>query len=197
VRKELGASRHFDKFKEHDMSVCDDARQKGLELTNAQFDPLISEVAKIVENMKKKGLDPTKYYDAKNDEIIDMVAMLVDLAGKKNGQIAAVNEKVDKECTGQFEILQGVVDLAVASYTGGLSLILPKHMTHIDVAEILSGKPLGGEKSVFNQIRDQVLWNGLGLSENNDLRKLLANPIGTTTEGLNGFFERNNIHVRI
>jgi hypothetical protein len=78
------------------------------------------------------------------------------------------------------EFLQTIIDTAIAFYTDGLSLILPKHMTHIDVKEILAGKPLGGDNSVFNQVRDSIM-DGMGLGENNDLRRVIEDPVNTTT----------------
>ena len=35
----------------------------------------ISELDKIIQEMKAHGLDPTHYYDAKNDKMINLIAL--------------------------------------------------------------------------------------------------------------------------
>jgi hypothetical protein len=46
---------------------------------------------------------------------------------------------------------QFIADAMMVDLTGGLSLILPKHMTHVDMGEVLSGDIGGGENSVFHR----------------------------------------------
>ncbi|WP_347929512.1 hypothetical protein [Pseudomonas helvetica] len=177
------------------MTICDDARKAGIDKIDAALNPLIDEVATIIANMTELGADPRKFYDLKNKKLIDLVSMLSDLGVQKNNQINEVNEKVDSDCQGQMDFLQSVLDLVIASYTKGLSVILPEYMTHIDVAEILSGKPLGGPNSVFNQVRDGI-FNTIGIGEDNDLRKVYTNPVETAKGAANGALERAGLPFR-
>lgn len=163
---------------------CDEYRTKGKEKVIAAHAPLIDELTKIIANMKAKGLDPTKYYDAKNDKVINLVQFVADLIAARDSQLHEVDEQVDKDCEKGIKNLQDIMDAVVARYTKGLSLILPKHISHIDVGEILSGKPLGGPNSVFNEIRDKT-FDRLGMGENNDLRKAVTNPVSTTKDTVN------------
>jgi hypothetical protein len=163
------------------MADCNKIKNEGIKKINAGYNPIIEEIGKIIANMKKKGLDPRKYYDANKDEVIDLIAFVEDLNKEKKEDIKEIKEKVDNEClSDNEEFLQTIIDTAIAFYTDGLSLILPKHMTHIDVKEILAGKPLGGDNSVFNQVRDSIM-DGMGLGENNDLRRVIDDPVNTTS----------------
>lgn len=168
------------------MGICDDARSKGIAAINAAVDPLIEDAARIIANMRAKNLDPTKFYDAKNDQTIDLVAYLADLNNLKNSKTDEVNKKVDDECQNTVDFLQTLMDTVVASLTDGLSLILPKHMSHIDVGEILAGKPFGGDNSAINQLRGGVL-NALGIGENSDLYKPIVNPRKAIDDFLGNF----------
>jgi hypothetical protein len=178
------------------MSICDDARKQGTDKINAAYTPLIDEIARIVKNMQNKGLDPHKYYDPVKDQVIDLVAFLADLGATRDKQLKDLNQKVDKECVQTQEFLQSVVDFAVLSITGGLSAVLPKHMTHVDVGEILAGKPLGGDNSVFNQIRGGIL-NGMGLGENNDLRKVVQEPVNVVKNSVNDALAKAGLPFRL
>lgn len=178
------------------MSLCDDARKAGTEKINAAYTPMIEEISRIIVNMQNKGLDPHKYYDAVKDQVIDLVALVSDLGSTRDQQLKDVNDKVDKDCVQTQEFIQSIVDIAVLYITDGLSAVLPRHMTHVDVGEILAGKPLGGDNSVFNQVREGI-FRGIGLGENNDLRKIVQDPISTTKDSVNEALERAGLPFRL
>ncbi len=52
---------------------------------------------------------------------------------------------------------QDATDAAVTIATGGLNKLLPERMTHIEIGEILAGKPLGGDGGLVPHFRDQLL----------------------------------------
>lgn len=146
--------------------------------------------------MQGKGLDPTKYYDPVKDQVIDLVALLADLGATRDSQLKQLNDKVDKDCQQTEDFLQSIVDLSVVYVTNGLSAVLPRHMTHVDVGEILAGKPLGGDNSVFNQVRGGIL-NGMGLGENNDLRKVVVDPVNTVKDSVNDALKKAGLPFRL
>lgn len=178
------------------MSLCDDARTKGTEKIVAAYTPLMDEIARIIKNMQNKGLDPTKYYDPAKDQVIDLVALLADFGSTRDSQLKQLNDKVDKDCQQTEDFLQSIVDLSVLYVTEGLSAVLPRHMTHVDVGEILAGKPLGGDNSVFNQVRGGIL-NGMGLGENNDLRKVTQDPVNTVKDSVNDALKQAGLPFRL
>ncbi|TNV19699.1 hypothetical protein FH968_12655 [Buttiauxella sp. B2] len=158
------------------MSYCDEARNAGIEKINAGYDGLIIDAGVIIANMKAKNLDPSKYYDAKHNEFIDLIAYVSDLNENKTKLINDLNNKVDNECVNQVEFVQTVIDFVVIGYTNGLAAVLPRYMTHIDAGAILSGYPLGGDNSVFNQVRESIL-NAVGIGSTSDLFKPITNPV--------------------
>ncbi len=66
-------------------------------------------------------------------------------------QAAPIADQRVKECRSGFAPAQKFADFVVADLTGGLSLILPPDMTHIDMGQVLSGNRLGGENSFFHK----------------------------------------------
>lgn len=180
------------------MSICDDAEHEGLAKVLAAMSPLIEQTSGIIKKMTNKGLDPRKFYDAKNDEIIDLVQLLSDLVESKSNQDQAIKDKVKKDCRQTVDFIQEVVDTAVATYTLGLSRVLPAHMTHIDVGAILAGKPLGGDNSVFNQIRDEVFFKAIGIDANSALGRAVSNPFAGSNlkDGVNQLLEQWGIPFR-
>lgn len=178
------------------MGICEDAKKQALDKVAAAYDPALKDLGIVIHNMEEKGLDPTRFYDAKNDQVINLVGMAKDLADLKLSQEAEIGEKVKNECNDSIEFLQVLMDSVVAKYTAGLSTILPKHMTHIDVGEILGGKPLGGDNSIFNVVREQ-LFTALGLGENNDLRKFVQDPVANAKSAVNDTLKKWGIPVRL
>jgi len=159
------------------MGICDDARNKGIDTVNEALDPLINDAVTIIAHMRARNppLDPTQYYDAQSDRTIDLVAYVADLNQMKADQTQEVNDKVDSDCQGTVDFLQTITDFTVSGLTLGISDLLPRHMSHIDVGEILGGKPLGGPNSALNQLRDGIL-NGIGIGPTSDLGGPIVNP---------------------
>lgn len=178
------------------MSICDDARQAGTDKLHAAYTPLIDEITRVIRNMQKRQLDPRNYYDAANDKSIDLIAWLSDLGTTRDKQLNDLNKKIDSECVQTQEFLQHIIDLVVLYITDGFSAVLPKYVTHVDVGEILAGKPLGGDNSVFNQIRGGIL-NGIGLGENNDLRNLIQDPPNVIKNAVNDALEKAGLPFRL
>lgn len=178
---------------------CDKAREEAQQKIDDGMLPLIEQAAKIASNMEKKGLDPRKYYDAKNDEVIDMVAFTEDLARKRNEERKAVEDEVTNSCEEKVEYIQRMLDYAIKKYTDGLSDILPKHMKHIDVDEILGGYLLGGNNSVFNQIRDDLFFTRIGIDKNSKLGQALANPLAGSNakDGINQLLGQWGVPIRL
>jgi hypothetical protein len=177
------------------MSICDDARKSGVDKINAAYNPLIEEIARIIKNMQAKGLDPHKYYDPAKDQIIDLIALISDFGITRDKQLGDLNATVDKECVQTEEFLQKIVDLSVLYITDGFAAVLPRHMTHVDVGEILSENHLV-VIIVFSMIYEGIL-NAMALGENNDLRKLAMDPIHTVKDSVNDALEKAGLPFRL
>ena len=155
---------------------CEKAYQEGAKKIGEYYKPLLDENERVISNMNAKGLNPQMFYDPKNDEFVNLFALQEDLKAKVLEQISDLKSKVDEKCGNIVDILQFALDSAIGYYTDGISLILPKHMTHIDMAEILKGNIAGGENSFVNEVKNKF-YTTMGFGENNDLRKILDNPV--------------------
>ena len=45
----------------------------------AEYSAQVASIKTTIENMKSKGLDPTKFYDLREDKIIDLTVLLFNL----------------------------------------------------------------------------------------------------------------------
>lgn len=166
------------------MADCNKIKRDGVKNLVDYYNGNISDVALLIEDYEKKGLDPTKFNPGVGKDLVNLIQLVEDFEKQKLKDISEFEKEVDENCSSDTEaLLQSVVDYyteaVLAKYTKGLSLILPKHMKHIDVKEILDGKPLGGKNSMVNKFRDDVLKN-LGLGDNNDITKIVKDPVKQT-----------------
>jgi len=177
------------------MANCKKIKDDAINEINTSYNTIISSVAINIEDYRKKGLDPRKYNPGPGKPLVDLIALTDELNERKKQNIRDISKKVDEECLNDNEeTLQTLVDLAVIWVTDGISTILPKHMTHIDVKEILNGKPLGGKNSVVNKLRDDML-DKLGLDEKNDITIAIKDPVKTTTKVVKDILSNVGIHI--
>lgn len=161
------------------MADCKKFKEEQLEIAKSNWKKTIDDVAIYIEDQKSKGLDPEKFNPGPGKPLVNLLNLAIDYAKERDKQLEDIANDVDKECKEDIvEIVQSLVDIAIARYSKGISLILPKHMTHIDVKEIFDGKPFGGDNSIVNQARG-ALMRGLSIDENSDLGKVIINPAAT------------------
>jgi hypothetical protein len=166
------------------MSTCDEALEAALEKSREFYEPIITETATVVVNMQEQGADPTKQYDHKSGKVVNYVQLLKDLSAQAEADAEHLVKDAEKckettndnDASSAEKFLQTMVDSAVAYYTGGLSLILPKHFTHISANDILEGRLFGGPNSVVQGVTG-VIFDSLGMGRSNDLRKIVENPV--------------------
>jgi hypothetical protein len=72
-------------------------------------------------------------------------------------EVSAEIDKAASKCANDLKPLQDAADGAVTLATGGLNKLLPERMTHIEIGEIIAGKPLGGEGALVPHFREQIL----------------------------------------
>lgn len=70
------------------------------------------------------------------------------------------------ECNNGFRSPQQIVDAAVTIYTMGLNRMLPPGTMHVDVSEVMSGRPLGGPTAIVPQVRERILGGDRGTGAN-------------------------------
>ncbi len=144
--------------------VCKDASSKALSQIDATYAPKIDLWIKVSKAMQDKGLDPRKYPVVMPDGSIEILDLLdvVDKLTKQRVEGYRRVSSAEGDCEKQIEPYQRILDIGTFFATGGLSLVLPQSMTHVDASQILSGHPLGGDKALIPQLREQLL-NGFGI----------------------------------
>lgn len=78
------------------------------------------------------------------------------LTAQKGDVSKEIDDAADK-CSNELKPLQDVTDAGVTIATLGLNKLLPERMTHIEIGEILAGKPFGGDGGLVPHFRDQLL----------------------------------------
>lgn len=109
-----------------------------------QFTDQTAEVRSMIADLESIGRTNTTIYRQLR-EALDKARQDYSNVGTQ-----AANQGIN-ECRQGLAPVQNVVDNMIVSMTGGLSLILPAHMTHIDMGEVLSGNILGGDNSFFRK----------------------------------------------
>lgn len=164
------------------MANCSKIKEEQIKISTENWNKTLEDVALYIKDQLDKGLKAEEFNPGPGKPLINLLKLADDYRNEKNKQLDEISKQVDDECKEDaVEIVQTLVDLAVIRFTKGISLILPKHMTHIDVKEIFNGKPFGGDNSVINQARGAMM-KGMGIDENSDLGKVILNPAKTAED---------------
>ncbi len=148
-----------------------------------QSDILIGSLQTAADQLSKQPDNTLDNYGMKVDGVLmtfrDVLELQRDNIAKYRDQRAQLIAECQKKPTtdsGQ-SVPQLIVDGAVAWFTDGLSLFAPGKSLHVDAGELLNGYPLGGPNAFVPSLRDHVL-DALGVGgANNDLAKVLRDPV--------------------
>jgi len=128
--------------------------------------PAFAEINKGIDIIRKGNGDPDKVAFKMSDGTFKTLPELLQLlTAQKADASKQIDDAADK-CASGLKPLQDATDAYVAIATGGLSELLPKRMMHIEIGEILAGKPFGGDGGLVPHFREQIL-DGLGLKNDN------------------------------
>jgi hypothetical protein len=119
--------------------------------------PVFKEINQTIEEMRQHGTDPEdirfKTFDGSFKSLPEILRALTDQKAAMAKEIDAVADK----CAGELKPYQDATEAAVSIAFGGLDKLLPTRMTHVEIGEILAGKPFGGEGGVVPHLRNQLL----------------------------------------
>jgi hypothetical protein len=76
------------------------------------------------------------------------------------------------QCMAGYRQPQSIVDTALNVYTFGINSRMGG-AGHVDVSEILGGRPLGGPNAIVPQVREQILRN-----DNGTVSNIIRDPVG-------------------
>lgn len=161
------------------MANCSKLKEEQIQISKDYWNKTLEDVALYIKDQVDKGLSPEQFNPGPGKPLVNLLKLAEDYKNERDRQSIHISNQFDKECVEDaVEITQTLIDLAIANFTKGISLILPRYITHIDVKEIFDGKPFGGDNSIVNQARG-ALMRGIGIDENSDLGKVIINPTGT------------------
>ena len=136
-----------------------------------------AEIDKAINDIRKGGGDPDKIAIKLRDGTFKT---LPELRAMLSAQKAEASKEIDDaadKCSSGLKPLQDATDAAVTIATGGLNKLLPERMMHVEIGEILAGKPFGGDGGVVPHFREQVL-GALHLDHDNGfVIKLIRDPL--------------------
>ncbi|WP_336814108.1 hypothetical protein [Bosea sp. MMO-172] len=160
-------------------SYCEERAGPSRAQVEAKVNEMLGPIDKGIAEIIKGGGDPSKIaLQAEDGSFKTLPALRNRLLADKAAASRQIDEAVTS-CTKDLKPLQDVTDAYVTSLTGGLSKVLPKHMLHVDVGQILGGKPFGGEWAVIPHLREQILA-ALGLKNDRGfVTSFFRDPIRT------------------
>lgn len=162
------------------LDKCDEARAAANGAIDSQYTPVYTELDTRIQQITAAGHDPTKfpYFDKDNKlQTVNLTTFKQDLKTQEAKDKNQANDKIKNECDKQLQPIQDVVNVAMTIATLGIANVLPKHMTNVDVSQIISGKPFGGDSALIPKMRDDAL-NALGIGgKNNDIGKVIRDPV--------------------
>lgn len=152
----------------------------------------ISAIKNRISEIQANGGDPSRWkvvinHDNGEKEVVDINFMEAEKILEQ--QYAAKDLLIDtmqtrilndltsgqtEKCLDKLKANQKFVDDMMMILSLGLSKALPESYLRVDVADILTGKPLGGDGALLISFRDAVL-NALNIS--GDVGKLVKDPV--------------------
>jgi hypothetical protein len=153
----------------------------GLEKIDEVFNPLITVIEMKITLLKEAKQDPANYFDLDENGFVNYIEML--------DEYKAAKEKAEKELTThidnsikEFESMEGEQPQAgEEEFYKVVFLILKEALQNgvrIKIGNVQwdSSKPLGGEGSVFVEVRDTAL-KAIGIDPKSDVGKLITDPV--------------------
>ncbi|MGY4433145.1 hypothetical protein ACVWWO_005622 [Bradyrhizobium sp. F1.13.1] len=144
--------------------------------------PVAAEIDQGIADIRKGGGDPDKIGLKMHDGTFKTLPELRSLVLSQKAEALKEIDDAAGKCAQSLKPYQDVTDASVIIATGGLSLLLPKRMTHIEIGEILAGKPLGGDGGLVPHFREQM-FGLVGLqNDRGEVTKFIRDPVRTTIE---------------
>jgi hypothetical protein len=157
--------------------MCEIARTTNLSDLDTRFTTAIAASDEQIAAIKAKGGDPEAIAIKVDGKFYTLPELRGRLVQDRATIASQINAKADN-CNKNLEPLQHGVDTLASAATYGLTDVLPGKMGYVDVSRILAGYPLGGPDAFIPRFREQVLAVLGATGPNNDLAKVLRNPLG-------------------
>lgn len=146
----------------------------------AKVAPVMREIDTGINDLRKGGHDPDKIAFKTNDGSFKTLPELKALIASQKAEVSKKIDDAANRCSSELKPFQDTTDALVTLSTGGLNKLLPERMTHIEIGEILDGKPLGDDGALIPHFRDQLLHAiGVDPHDKGFVTGLIVDPINT------------------
>jgi hypothetical protein len=142
-----------------DEQACRKAEASAFQTVNAAFGPKIDLLLKLGKVLQDKGTDPRKYPIVKSNgtfENIDLVKAVSNLAFENANAVKQIHDAA-VDCTKTLSGPERISALAAFFSTERLASVWPSQLAHIDISEMMSGQPLGGQTALVPKARDEIV----------------------------------------
>ena len=117
---------------------CDEARIAAHNTVMNKYNKLLSELDARIARAKTDGVDPANSPYRDQDErprSVDMIALRADLQTQEARDAGRADKQAARDCADSSEPIQDIVKRSEVLATRGISLVLPKHLTNIDLSQ--------------------------------------------------------------
>lgn len=156
-------------------SYCEGVYNDKIAAVKADYIPQLEAVDTVIGQIEKIDLDPDQYNVPFEGQMVPATykyAVLFERFQEKANSAAGSSES----CREAAAPAQLAADLGVIWATSGLSLILPAHQTHIDMAAVQNGYPLGTDRALLPKARNDIVKTVTGIDLKKD-RGFIGNVI--------------------
>jgi hypothetical protein len=167
-------------------TYCENKYANEIQKAKAAHVPALEQLQAEIKRVQDAGLDPHKY-------VVEFDGQWVPLTYKyavlyKRYETAATHAAGSAAgCAKAVAPAQLAADLGVIIGTAGTSLLLPERMPHIDMGEILHGKPFGGDSALIPKAREDLIEFVSGhKNDNGEIAVIIRDPIKCTVGRLIG-----------
>jgi hypothetical protein len=167
-------------------SYCENQYGDSITKATNAYAPTLESLRAEIKRVQDAGLDPTKYVTEFEGQYVPLTYKFAVLVTRYKTEANRARGEA-QGCASAVAPAQTAVDIATTVGTGGLSLVLPYQVTHIDVGEILHGKPLGGDSALVPKAREDILRAITGHdNDQGEISKIIRDPIKCTVGHLFG-----------
>lgn len=162
------------------------AIENGIQKIESVFNPLIAGIDLKIGILEKAGQDPSKYFDLDENSFVDYPALREAYANEKEKTIAEFSQKMDAELKKLDEAEESQEEESEIPWAEIAFYLIKSALENgvkIKVGDVEwdSTKPLGGEGSVFDDLRNASM-RGMGIDPDSDLGKFIKDPINSISE---------------
>jgi hypothetical protein len=119
------------------LNKCDNARIAAHDTVLTKYREVLSELDDRIAQAKSKGVNPTAFpYHDKDNELrsVDIISLKSDLQDQQARDVGWVEKEIASGCDANSGSIQDATKIAEVIATHGISAVLPRHITNVDMS---------------------------------------------------------------